>query len=113
MGQWILRLLRRDSRCYCDSTVENVKVETGGILTETFCLQMDHVGINPIQRQRNVLRKRHDDRRFARDHGGEMRSLVNCLNLFGRLRHFPDSEAASSFYLDSEIKYWSTIQLNG
>ena len=47
-GQWVLRLLMSMGRCYGDEVVENVNVKT--ILTEVFRLQLDYIGINPMER---------------------------------------------------------------
>ena len=36
--------------CYGDGVVENVNVETWGILTEVFRLKLDNIGINQMER---------------------------------------------------------------
>ena len=45
-----LRLLMRMGRSYGDGVVKNVNVKTWGILTEVFRLQLDYIGINPMER---------------------------------------------------------------
>ena len=56
-GQWVLRLLMSMGRCDGDGVVENVNVKTWGILTEVFRLQLDYIGINPMNRYRHFFRK--------------------------------------------------------
>ena len=51
------------------------------------CLQLDYVGINPMERSRHFFRKWYGDMWFTWDRCGVLWSLVNCLHLFGWHRH--------------------------
>ena len=46
---WV-KIVEVMGRCYGDGVVENVNVKTWGILTEVFRLQLDYIGINPMER---------------------------------------------------------------